>query len=143
MGARLDAETLMGQARERAGLSGRWITPTRGTHILVPRHRLPTDGAVIFPSRVDGRVMFLIPWPRYPVVGTTDLDADPTRPVRATREEVEYLLDYFNQFVDSPVVNGVFQGRKQAEIAGKPYNVPRIDEGSALDSSMDEFFTLC
>lgn len=79
--------------RGRAGLGGGWIQPTRGTHLVVPRERLPTDGAVIFPSPLDGRVMFLIPWPRYTVIGTTDLDADPAAPVRATQAEVRYLLD--------------------------------------------------
>ncbi len=82
--------------RGRAALTGNWISPTRGSHIVVHRDRLPTDGAVIFPSRVDGRVMFLIPWPRYTIVGTTDLDADPDQPIRATRAEVEYMLDSVN-----------------------------------------------
>ena len=85
--------------RARAGLARGWIRSTRGTHVLVPRERLPTDGAVIFPSPVDGRVMFLIPWPRYTIIGTTDLDADPEAPVRATRQEVRYLLDSANGLV--------------------------------------------
>jgi len=54
---------------------------------------------VIFPSPLDGRVMFLIPWPRYTVIGTTDLDADPEAPVRATLAEVRYLLDSANRLV--------------------------------------------
>ena len=85
--------------RERAGLRGGWIRPTRGTHVLVPRDRLPTDGAVIFPSGVDGRVMFLIPWPRATVIGTTDLDASPDRPPLASATEVRYLLDSANHLV--------------------------------------------
>ncbi len=85
--------------RSTAKLDGRWVSPTRGTHVLVPRERLPTDGAVIFPSPVDGRIMFLIPWPRYTVIGTTDLDADPGAEVRATRAEVHYLLDSANGLV--------------------------------------------
>jgi len=87
--------------RARAGLSGEWIRPTRGAHLLVPRERLPTDGAVIFSSPVDGRIMFLIPWPRYTVIGTTDLDASPDAPVQATSEEVRYLLDSANGLVPS------------------------------------------
>ncbi len=87
--------------RERAGLPGGWIAATRGAHVVVPRDRLSTDGAVIFPSTIDGRIMFLIPWPRSTVVGTTDLDADPSRPVRATPEEVRYLLDSANGLVPS------------------------------------------
>lgn len=85
--------------RALAGLPTGWIAPTRGTHVLVERQRLPTDGAVIFPSPVDGRVMFLIPWPRFTVIGTTDIDAASDAPVRATRQEVRYLLDSANGLV--------------------------------------------
>ncbi len=85
--------------RARANLARGWLRPTRGTHGLVRRERLPTDGAVIFPSPVDGRVMFLIPWPRYTVIGTTDLDAAPEEPVRATAGEVRYLLESANRLV--------------------------------------------
>jgi glycerol-3-phosphate dehydrogenase len=84
------------KAREAA-----WTTPTRGSHIVLPRAKLPTDGAVIFTSAVDGRVMFLIPWPNHTIVGTTDIDDDAAnpkdgsprgRPV-ATAAEVQYLVD--------------------------------------------------
>ena len=85
--------------RERAGMHGVWIRPTRGTHVLVPRNRLPTDGAVIFPSGIDRRVMFLIPWPRATVIGTTDLDASADRPPLASAAEVRYLLDSANHLV--------------------------------------------
>jgi glycerol-3-phosphate dehydrogenase len=84
------------ELRAVAGLAGRWVTPTRGTHLVVPRERLPTDGAVIFTSAIDGRVMFLIPWPRATVIGTTDLDASLDSLPRATRGEVRYLLDSAN-----------------------------------------------
>lgn len=83
--------------RSRAELSGRWIAATRGSHILVPRERLPTEGAFIFTSKVDGRAMFLIPWPDLTVIGTTDLDADPNQPQAITPEEVSYLLDSANR----------------------------------------------
>jgi glycerol-3-phosphate dehydrogenase len=85
--------------RRLAGLPGGWIRATRGTHLVVPRERLPTDGAVIFPSPLDGRVMFLIPWPRHTVIGTTDLDASVDVPPRTTRAEVEYLLASANGLV--------------------------------------------
>jgi len=90
---------LTDRLRTLAGLGTGWIRPTRGTHILVPRERLPTDGAVIFASPVDRRVMFLLPWPRFTVIGTTDLDADASTPPRATFREVRYLLDSANGLV--------------------------------------------
>jgi glycerol-3-phosphate dehydrogenase len=87
------------ELRARAGLAGAWISPTRGTHIVVPRERLPTDGAVIFASPIDGRVMFLLPWPRHTVIGTTDVDANPAAPVQPTEAEYAYLLDSANALV--------------------------------------------
>ena len=81
------------ELRGRAKLSGPWVQPTRGTHVIVPRALLPTDGAVIFPSPVDGRILFLLPTPHTTVIGTTDLDASPGDEVRATAAEVDYLLD--------------------------------------------------
>jgi len=94
------------ELRGRAGLRGRWLAPTRGTHIVLPRHRLPTDGAVVLASRVDGRVMFVLPWPAHTIVGTTDVDA----PVEVRSEhgrgassnaEVDYLLASANALVPS------------------------------------------
>jgi glycerol-3-phosphate dehydrogenase len=87
--------------RSRADLGGRWIAPTRGSHLILPRHRLPTDGAVIFASPVDGRVMFLIPWIHHTVVGTTDLDQPAEDPSTPTFDEVQYLLDSANGLVPS------------------------------------------
>lgn len=96
------------ELRARAGLDTHtpWLAPTRGSHVIVPRERLPTDGAAIFTSAIDGRVMFLIPWPRHTIIGTTDLDADPSMPPRATGEEVRYLLDSANHLCPSAGLSG-------------------------------------
>jgi len=82
--------------RARANLEGQWIQPTRGTHLLVQRDRFAIDGAVIFPSAVDGRIMFLLPWSRFTVLGTTDLDDDADSHPFAHADEVDYLLQSAN-----------------------------------------------
>jgi glycerol-3-phosphate dehydrogenase len=78
--------------RARAGLTGAWMAPTRGIHVVLERRRLPSEGAVIFTSKVDGRAMFLIPWAQRTIIGTTDVDAMPGQPIAATQAEVDYLL---------------------------------------------------
>ncbi len=67
------------------------VRPTRGTHIVVPE--VLRDHAVLVMSRADNRVIFIIPWRGYSLVGTTDLD-DPGDPdkVSPTEEEIAYLL---------------------------------------------------
>ncbi|MEZ5978356.1 MAG: glycerol-3-phosphate dehydrogenase/oxidase [Planctomycetota bacterium] len=87
------------ELRARAGLGGKWLSPTRGTHAVLPRHRLPTDGAVVFTSPLDGRVMFLLPWPAHTVIGTTDVDSTLADRGTPTPDEVRYLVDSANALV--------------------------------------------
>jgi glycerol-3-phosphate dehydrogenase len=63
-----------------------------------------TDRAVYL-STGDDRMIFVIPWREFSMVGTTDtdFDGDPDR-LWATREEVEYLLDAVRPALPDPRV---------------------------------------
>jgi glycerol-3-phosphate dehydrogenase len=79
--------------RAMAGVADRTprlLRTTKGIHCLLPRM---TDRAVYL-STHDERMIFVIPWREFSLVGTTDTDfeGDPDR-LWATREEVTYLLD--------------------------------------------------
>ena len=73
-----------------ADRSPRVVRTTKGIHCLLPRM---TDRAVYLSAR-DERMIFVIPWHEFSLVGTTDTDfeGDPDR-LWATREEVTYLLE--------------------------------------------------
>ena len=73
-----------------ADRSPRLVRTTKGIHCLLPRM---TDRAVYL-STHDERMIFVIPWREFSLVGTTDTDfeGDPDR-LWATREEVTYLLE--------------------------------------------------
>ena len=75
------------------------VRATKGVHIAVPRERLATHAALTLLSPIDGRVMFALPSTSTTIVGTTDTPTDevPDR-VRASREDVEYLLAAANHF---------------------------------------------
>jgi glycerol-3-phosphate dehydrogenase len=78
--------------RVMAGVADRTpqlLRTTKGIHCLLPRM---TDRAVYL-SAHDERMIFVIPWREFSLVGTTDTDfaGDPDR-LWATREEVAYLL---------------------------------------------------
>ncbi|MGH7699845.1 MAG: glycerol-3-phosphate dehydrogenase/oxidase, partial [Gemmatimonadales bacterium] len=80
-----------------------WAEPllrlTRGAHVAVPRARLGQRHAVTVFSPIDGRVMFVLPWGDLSYIGTTDTDdAGPPDDVRATAEDVVYLLRSANAF---------------------------------------------
>jgi glycerol-3-phosphate dehydrogenase len=83
------------------------LRPTKGVHVMLPRARVGNRGAVIFRSRVDGRVMFVLPWGEFTYVGTTDTDyRGPPGEARAEPEDVRYLLDS---------ANGIFPGARLTE----------------------------
>lgn len=70
-----------------------WLRLSKGSHIVIPRRRLPVDNAVGFSNPADGRTMFIIPWEGRTLVGTTETDyPGEVEDVRPTREDVEYLL---------------------------------------------------
>jgi glycerol-3-phosphate dehydrogenase len=79
--------------RERLGLPGTHLRPSRGIHLIIPRHKLKITVAVSFPSPDDGRPVFLIPHPEGVLLGTTDIYHDGSlEDPRPTSSEVDYLL---------------------------------------------------
>ncbi|HET9488326.1 MAG TPA: glycerol-3-phosphate dehydrogenase/oxidase [Methylomirabilota bacterium] len=78
--------------RQRAGITergARIVRRTKGIHCLLPR----LSERAIYQSTSDDRMIFVIPWRDFSLVGTTDTDFDGDLDrLAATRQEVEYLL---------------------------------------------------
>lgn len=74
------------------------VRPLRGSHLVIPRGRLPVDGVFSFFHPADKRSVFVFPWEGATAIGTTDLDhsLDIDEEASITAEEVEYLLDGVN-----------------------------------------------
>ncbi len=82
-----------------AGGSGPAVRPSRGTHLVVPRDRIPSAHGLTL--RIPGRVCFLVPWPDRWVIGTTDLDDDgPVDRPMPTAAEVDTILGNVNATLD-------------------------------------------
>jgi glycerol-3-phosphate dehydrogenase len=81
---------------------GRLLRTTKGAHLLLPRL---TERA-IYLSTQDDRMVFVIPWREFSLVGTTDTDFDdnPDR-VWATAEDVSYLLAETRRVLADPRVD--------------------------------------
>jgi glycerol-3-phosphate dehydrogenase len=67
------------------------LSPTKGVHLILPN--ITREHGIFFQSRFDDRMLFLIPWFGYSMLGTTDTNyrGDPTM-ARADRDDVDYLL---------------------------------------------------
>jgi glycerol-3-phosphate dehydrogenase len=66
-------------------------SPTKGVHLLLPR--LTRQTGVFFHARRDGRILFVIPWGEYSLVGTTDTDfCGRPEEAYATPADIDYLF---------------------------------------------------
>ena len=83
--------------------------PSRGSHIVIRRDRLPADGGITI--RIPGRVVFIIPWPGHWIIGTTD-HPDPRRPedLSAPTSDVDELLETVNKRIDVDLARGDIVG---------------------------------
>jgi glycerol-3-phosphate dehydrogenase len=73
------------------------VSGTKGTHIMVRCSPPRPDHAVAFLSRIDERVLFMLPQEDLIMIGTTDLPtAESPDDVRPSEEEIVYLLESAN-----------------------------------------------
>jgi glycerol-3-phosphate dehydrogenase len=85
------------------------IRAAKGVHVLVPRDRLRSSSGIIL--RTEQSVLFVIPWGRHWIIGTTDTawslsDPDPA----ASSADIDYLLDHVNAVLATPLRRGDVEG---------------------------------
>jgi glycerol-3-phosphate dehydrogenase len=75
------------------------LLPSRGAHLVVPRARIPSNVGLTI--RVPGKVVFLVPWPHFWLIGTTDAPySGPIDRPTAGADEVDELLAAVNEVLD-------------------------------------------
>ncbi|GEB44589.1 MULTISPECIES: glycerol-3-phosphate dehydrogenase/oxidase [Microbacterium] len=82
-------------ANKAMGLDTTFMGGTKGSHIVLDNPELlaATGGREIFFEHSDGRIVLIYPLKDRVLVGTTDIDADPSKPVVCTDDEIEYFFD--------------------------------------------------
>ncbi len=80
---------------EAMGGETKFMGGTKGSHIVVDNAELleATKGREIFFENNDGRIVLIYPLKGRVLIGTTDIDADPSEPAVCTEEEVDYFFD--------------------------------------------------
>ena len=80
------------------GESPQLVGGTKGSHIVVSAFAGAPRDAFYVEAAADGRPFFIIPWNRLYLIGTTDLRFEgDIATLRASREEVDYLLNETNR----------------------------------------------
>lgn len=89
------------------------VRASKGIHLVVPKDRINAATGLIL--RTEKSVLFVIPWGRHWIIGTTDTDwnLDKAHPA-ASSADIDYLLEHVNSVLSVPLtrddVEGVYAG---------------------------------
>jgi glycerol-3-phosphate dehydrogenase len=89
------------------------VRASKGIHLVVPRDRFQGKSGLLL--RTEKSVLFVIPWGRHWLIGTTDTDwkLDKAHPA-ATAADIDYVLEHVNKVLAVPLtredVEGVYAG---------------------------------
>jgi glycerol-3-phosphate dehydrogenase len=89
------------------------VRASKGVHLVVPRDRIHSSTGIIL--RTEKSVLFVIPWGRHWIIGTTDTawDLDKVHPA-ASKADIRYVLEHVNAVLNTPLtpddVEGVYAG---------------------------------
>ena len=101
---------------------------------MVPRDRIRGDSGLIL--RTEKSVLFVIPWGRHWIIGTTDTDwtlglAHPA----ASAADIDYLLDHVNAVLEQPLthadVEGVYAGLRPL-LSGESESTSKLSREHAV-----------
>ncbi|NEA30800.1 glycerol-3-phosphate dehydrogenase/oxidase [Streptomyces sp. SID13031] len=104
------------------------VRASKGIHLVVPKDRIQSSTGMIL--RTEKSVLFIIPWGRHWLIGTTDTDwnLDKAHPA-ATSKDIDYLLDHVNSVLVTPLtredVEGVYAGLRPL-LAGESESTSKL-----------------
>ncbi|MEV4319118.1 glycerol-3-phosphate dehydrogenase [Actinocrispum sp. NPDC049592] len=110
------------------------VRASKGIHLVVPKEKIDLDTGLIL--RTEKSVLFVIPWARHWIVGTTDTewDLDRDHPA-ASKADVDYVLDHVNAVLRKPIthddIEGVYAGLRPL-LAAKAAQTTKLSREHAV-----------
>ncbi len=132
------------QIQAMAGRGRIRVRTSKGIHLVVPRDRIHADAGLVL--RTETSVLFVLPWGRHWLVGTTDTDwnLDLAHPAASARD-IQYLLDRVNQVLRPPLthddVEGVYAGLRPL-LAGESEATSQLSREHAVAQSVAGMITV-
>ncbi len=126
------------EVQEKAGRGRIHVRASKGIHLVVPRDRIHSDTGMIL--RTEKSVLFVIPWGRHWIIGTTDTEwnLDLAHPA-ASRADIDYLLEHVNTVLREPLlhedIEGVFAGLRPL-LEGESEATSRLSREHAVSQAV-------
>jgi glycerol-3-phosphate dehydrogenase len=110
------------------------VRASKGVHLVVPRDRIQSSTGIIL--RTPFSVLFVIPWGRHWIIGTTDTEWTLSRAhPAASRADIDYLLGQVNRVLAVPLthddVQGVYAGLRPL-LAGESESTSKLSREHAV-----------
>jgi len=122
-----------------AGERGQFhVRASKGVHLVVPRDRIRGESGLIV--RAEKSVLFVIPWGRHWIIGTTDTDWSLSKDhPAASSSDIDYLLHHVNKVLEVPLtredVTGVYAGLRPL-LAGEDEATSQLSREHAVSTSV-------
>ncbi|MCU1403129.1 MAG: glycerol-3-phosphate dehydrogenase [Microbacteriaceae bacterium] len=114
------------------------VRASKGIHLVVPRDRFQSTMGLLL--RTEKSVLFVIPWGRHWLIGTTDTDwnLDKSHPA-ATAADIDYLLEHVNAVFSVTLtrddVEGVYAGLRPL-LAGESEETSKLSREHLVGHSV-------
>jgi glycerol-3-phosphate dehydrogenase len=114
------------------------VRASKGVHLVVPRDRFQSTLGLLL--RTEKSVLFVIPWGRHWLIGTTDTDwhLDKAHPA-ATASDIDYILEHVNKVLAVKLtrddVEGVFAGLRPL-LAGESEQTSKLSREHVVAHSV-------
>jgi glycerol-3-phosphate dehydrogenase len=114
------------------------VRASKGVHLVVPRDRFQSTMGLLL--RTEKSVLFVIPWGRHWLIGTTDTDwnLDKAHPA-ATTSDIDYLLEHVNSVLSVKLtrddVEGVYAGLRPL-LAGESEETSKLSREHLVGHSV-------
>jgi glycerol-3-phosphate dehydrogenase len=104
------------------------VKASKGIHLVVPRDRIHSSTGIILRTPVS--VLFVIPWGRHWIIGTTDTEWSLSKAhPAASRTDIDYILAQLNKILAVPLtrddVEGVYAGLRPL-LAGESESTSKL-----------------
>ncbi len=79
------------------------LKASSGVHIVLDSRFSSPDMGLLIPKTEDGRLLFLLPWLRHTLVGTTDNPAEPVLDPQPSAPDIAYILRQLRHYVGTAI----------------------------------------
>jgi len=117
-----------------------------GIHIVLDERFAPPGTGLLIPETEDGRILFVLPWQGFALVGTTDEPAEAEDHPRPREEEIDYLLRhlgrYFNLRVTREDIRSAWSGLRPLVFDPKAVDTARLTRDHVVQVSESGLLTV-